>query len=119
VNELFDDAKAVAVWLGGFVLGVFYWIFARHLRQFDELKKNAMTKEEFREALNEIREERRMNHAQNSAKLDLALEKLDTYELRNSSSRHESNNILNSHFMNLRLDLQEIKTAIRQERKDN
>lgn len=46
VNDLLADTKAVLLFLLGAVMALMAWIGRRHLKEFDELKRNAVTREE-------------------------------------------------------------------------
>lgn len=46
MNELLPDAKTFVLWLFGLVMTLFTFIGRRHLKEFDELKKNAVTRAE-------------------------------------------------------------------------
>jgi hypothetical protein len=46
VNELLSDAKTVVLGLLGLLMTLFAFIGRRHLKEFDELKRNAVSRAE-------------------------------------------------------------------------
>lgn len=71
MNELFPDLRAIALWLLGVIVMLFGFIGRRHLKDFDELKKNAVTRAELE----------RM-HQENGNKLDTISEDVSSTRTR-------------------------------------
>lgn len=107
--EVLLDIKAIALWLLGVVVTLIAWIGTRNIRRLDDLEKTAATKEEFRIALDEVREERRIHHQENGQKLDRIAEKIDANEVRASNSRHELNDSVHALALKVALGSRERK----------
>lgn len=46
MNELFPDLRAIALWLVIAVMAILAFFGRRHLKEYDEFKKNAVTRSE-------------------------------------------------------------------------
>lgn len=66
------------------------WLGARQIKRIDDLEEKVVSKGELRDALEELRDERRNNHEENRQKLDRLIEKIDENEKRAAHTRHET-----------------------------
>ena len=70
MNELLADAKSVFLGLLALLMSLLSWIGLRQIKRLDDLERNAVSREELRETLTEIREDRQRMHTENQRQLD-------------------------------------------------
>lgn len=85
MNELLADTKALVLALLGLVMTLFAFIGRRHLKDFDELKKNvqdldenSVTRAELDKTLKQMRDDRLRMHAENRTDLQYIRRRIDS-----------------------------------------
>lgn len=70
MNELLADAKSVFLALLALLMSLLSWIGLRQIKRLDDLERDSVTREELRETLAEMREDRQRMHTENQRQLD-------------------------------------------------
>lgn len=66
MNDLFNDPKAIALWLLAALMSLLGWVVNKHVKRLEALEGTAVRKEE----LKQLRTDMDRRHTENSAKLD-------------------------------------------------
>lgn len=66
MNDLFNDPKAIALWLLGSLMSLMAWIGNKHVKRLEALEGTAVRKDE----LAQLRTDMERRHGENTAKLD-------------------------------------------------
>lgn len=88
MNDLFEDTKAIVIFLLGAIMTLLSWIGRQHLREFSEFKKNSaseihdlkensVTREELAKTLTQMREDRFQMHRENREELRYIRQRVD------------------------------------------
>lgn len=70
MNDLLADAKSVFLGLLALLMSLLSWIGLRQIKRIDDLERDAVTREELRETLAQMREDRQRMHNENQRQLD-------------------------------------------------
>lgn len=77
MNEIFDDAKSIVLWLFGGVMALLTWLGRREIKRIDTLERESVTRKELAETLTQMREDRWRMHEQNASELRYIRERVD------------------------------------------
>lgn len=77
MNELFNDAKSVVLWLLGALMALLTWWGKRQTNRIDDLERESVTRKELAETLTQMREDRWRMHEQNTSELRYIRERVD------------------------------------------
>lgn len=78
MSELFSDAKAILIFVLGVLTSVLAFFTRRAINDIDELKKSRVTREELKDALREMKDERVRMHQQNREDLQYIRARMDS-----------------------------------------
>jgi Tfp pilus assembly protein PilO len=91
MNEAYEALKTVVGILIGILVAIVGWFAKQTADELKELKKSAVTRDELKEALALLREDRLTLHQENRDSLTRIEEKIDANEDRASRTRHDTN----------------------------
>lgn len=77
MNEIFDDAKSVILWLLGAIMAVLTWLGKRQIKRIDDLERDAVKRDELSKTLAQMREDRLQMHRENREELRYIRERVD------------------------------------------
>lgn len=77
MNEFLNDAKSVILALLGIIVSLLGWHSRRQVARIDALEANYVTREELKETLKQMREDRQRMHDENREDLHYIRQRLD------------------------------------------